>query len=86
MGSRCSVVRFEKRAREWICLTSLTRASRKAQGNQHGRRALPEGRRVQARGVRRIRPESERSMREQGEACRKARGGLLELVSYNTLS
>ncbi len=36
-GSRCSVVRFEKRARECIRLASLTRASRQAQGNQYGR-------------------------------------------------
>lgn len=37
LGSRCSVVRFEKRTRECACLTSLTRLSRKAQGNRHGR-------------------------------------------------
>ena len=45
-----------------------------------------EGRRIQVRGVKRARPETGRSRREQGEACRKVRGGLLELVSYNTLS
>jgi hypothetical protein len=28
VGSRCSVVRFEKRARECICSTSLTRFAR----------------------------------------------------------
>jgi hypothetical protein len=37
VASRCSVVRFEKRARECVCLTSLTRVSGKAQGNRHGR-------------------------------------------------
>ncbi len=37
MGSRCSVVRFEKRTRECTCLASLTRLSRKAQGNRYGR-------------------------------------------------
>ena len=36
-GSRCSVVRFEKRARECACLASLTGASGEAQGNRHGR-------------------------------------------------
>ena len=46
---------------------------------------VDEGHRVQARGVKRVRPETGRSMRMQGEACRKARGGLLGLVSYNTL-
>ena len=67
-------------------MASLTGVSGEAQGNRHGRRALPEGRRLQGRGAIRTRPESGRSTHGQDEACRKARGSLLELVSYNTLS
>ncbi len=37
MGSRCSVVRFEKRTRECTRPASLTRSSGKAQGNRYGR-------------------------------------------------
>ena len=67
-------------------MASLTREPGKAQGNRYGRNTLCEGHRVQARGVMWVRPETRRSIREQGEAWRKPRGGLLELVFYNILS
>ncbi len=67
-------------------MASLTREPGKAQGNRYGRSTLCEGHRVQARGVIQVRPETRRSIREQGEAWRKPRGGPLEVVSYNILS
>ena len=65
-GCRCRNVRFEERAREFILLARLTEKGSRRETNKSVAQAWDDV--LKVRGVSRIRPEAERSMRGQVEA------------------